>query len=76
MMNCNVNNWGYALANGNILIKKNVLEELLRQGGYDFDTVKHAWARLGLLKMFQGRYTVTRNINGTTAIYVEIVRKK
>ena len=54
-------------------INKSILERELKKGGFEFDSLKRAWANKGLLeKNSQGRYFNNTKVYGSKGLYVTI----
>ena len=54
-------------------ISKPILERELKKGGFEFDSLKRAWANKGLLeKNSQGRYFNNTKVYGSKGLYVTI----
>ena len=64
--------WG-KLTDFYCIINKSILERELKKGGFEFDSLKRAWADRGLLeKNSQGRYVKNTKVCGTKGLYVTI----
>lgn len=64
--------WG-KLTDFYCIINKTVLERELKKGGFEFDSLKRAWASKELLeKNSQGRYAKNTKVYGNKGIYVTI----
>ena len=54
-------------------INKSILERELKRGGFEFDSLKRAWADKGILeKNSQGRYFNSTKVYGSKGLYVTI----
>lgn len=54
-------------------INKSILERELKKGGFEFDSLKRAWANKGILeKNSQGRYFNSTKVYGSKGLYVTI----
>ena len=55
------------------IINKNIVDRELKKGGFEFDSLKRAWADRGLLeKNSQGRYVKNTKVYGCKGLYVTI----
>ncbi len=66
--------WGEQKSDGTTLINKTILVRILREQGFEFDSIKSHWAERGyLLCNSQGRYFHYTSVGGSKATFIKLV---
>lgn len=65
--------WGRIDVDDTMLINKTVLCRILREQGFEFESVKREWTQKGyLIRNSQGRYFTDTKVSGVKAMYIKL----
>lgn len=68
--------WGRIDVDDTMLINKTVLCRILREQGFEFESVKREWTQKGyLIRNSQGRYFTDTKVSGVKAMYIKLSYK-